>query len=159
MKVNSLEKKDVELLRKEVELLRKEKEFLEREIELLKGEKQPLQREVDKLSEKKDILNEYLKEMRESYRKIGLPISICNALPEEFKRPILIWFFDDAPEEFRRMSTCGGDEDWVALIPPHYINVYFSELSFLTEIIKDSGENIKSYDFYDGSIIQIQSHA
>jgi hypothetical protein len=31
--------------------------------------------------------------------------------------PILVWRFDDAPEEFRALSTHGGDEDWIAVFP------------------------------------------
>lgn len=32
--------------------------------------------------------------------------------------PIQIWRFDEAPEELRTLSSHGGDEDWLALIPP-----------------------------------------
>lgn len=31
---------------------------------------------------------------------------------------IRIWSWRDAPEELRALSPHGGDEDWVALIPP-----------------------------------------
>jgi len=31
---------------------------------------------------------------------------------------IRVWRFEDAPEELRALSTRGGDEDWLALIPP-----------------------------------------
>lgn len=34
--------------------------------------------------------------------------------------PILVWAFMDAPQELRALSTHGGDEDWVASIPPEY---------------------------------------
>lgn len=30
---------------------------------------------------------------------------------------ISIWRFDDAPIEMQRMSTNGGDEDWIILFP------------------------------------------
>lgn len=33
--------------------------------------------------------------------------------------PILVWPFDDAPPEYRALSTHGGDEDWVAFVPEH----------------------------------------
>lgn len=32
--------------------------------------------------------------------------------------PILVWRFQEAPEEYRKLSPHGGDEDWLALIPP-----------------------------------------
>lgn len=31
--------------------------------------------------------------------------------------PILVYRFDDAPEEYRKMSEHGGDEDWLAIVP------------------------------------------
>lgn len=37
---------------------------------------------------------------------------------------IRIWRFEDAPEELRYLSTNGGDEDWVALIPPKLVDSY-----------------------------------
>ncbi len=46
-------------------------------------------------------------------------------------KTISVWDFHDAPEEFRRMSTHGGDEDGVALIPaavtePHWLERLWS---------------------------------
>lgn len=38
-----------------------------------------------------------------------------NRVPE----PILVHAFHQAPEELRRLSGHGGDEDWLAEIPPH----------------------------------------
>lgn len=34
--------------------------------------------------------------------------------------PILVYRFQDAPEELRRLSTNGGDEDWIAVVPPGF---------------------------------------
>jgi len=34
--------------------------------------------------------------------------------------PILVWRFEDAPETLRKLSTHGGDEDWLILFPPGY---------------------------------------
>ncbi len=31
--------------------------------------------------------------------------------------PIYLWPFHDAPIEYRKLSTCGGDEDWLAFVP------------------------------------------
>lgn len=39
-------------------------------------------------------------------------------------RPILVWPFHDAPEKLRDLSTNGGDEDWIAVIPPHFSDRY-----------------------------------
>lgn len=40
--------------------------------------------------------------------------------------PIKVWKFQDAPEELRNLSTHGGDEDWLAIIPPQMTNKYIS---------------------------------
>lgn len=37
---------------------------------------------------------------------------------------IRVWRFEDAPEELKELSKHGGDEDWLALIPPKYANEY-----------------------------------
>ena len=34
--------------------------------------------------------------------------------------PISLWRFDEAPEELRDLSTFGGDEDWLAELPPSF---------------------------------------
>lgn len=31
---------------------------------------------------------------------------------------IRVWRWEDAPEELKALSCHGGDEDWIALIPP-----------------------------------------
>jgi len=36
---------------------------------------------------------------------------------EMWGEPIRIWPFRDAPEEFKRLSDNGGDEDWLAFVP------------------------------------------
>lgn len=37
---------------------------------------------------------------------------------------IRVWEFHDAPEELRELSGHGGDEDWLALIPPKLAGDY-----------------------------------
>lgn len=43
---------------------------------------------------------------------------------------IRIWRWEDSPEELKALSNHGGDEDWVALIPPKLVNEY---IGFLEE--------------------------
>lgn len=33
------------------------------------------------------------------------------------KEPIRVWKFEDAPKEYKDLSTNGGDEDWVVFVP------------------------------------------
>jgi len=37
--------------------------------------------------------------------------------------PIKVWPFEDAPEEYRKLSEHGGDEDWLALVPARYLTL------------------------------------
>ena len=32
-------------------------------------------------------------------------------------KPIKVWRFYDAPKKYQKLSTHGGDEDWLAFIP------------------------------------------
>jgi len=34
---------------------------------------------------------------------------------------IQVWAFSQAPECLQKLSTNGGDEDWIALIPPSHL--------------------------------------
>lgn len=36
------------------------------------------------------------------------------------KRLIRVYAFSDAPKRFQILSGHGGDEDWLAILPPHY---------------------------------------
>lgn len=40
------------------------------------------------------------------------------------KDPIIVWSFYDAPEALRNVSGHGGDEDWLAEVPPHLKDDY-----------------------------------
>jgi hypothetical protein len=52
-----------------------------------------------------------------------------NLTPLHFERhselrrdAITVWRFPDAPEEFRKLSPHGGDEDWLAFVPAELVN-------------------------------------
>jgi hypothetical protein len=42
--------------------------------------------------------------------------------PFEEREPMLVWRFENAPTELQAISDHGGDEDWIAVIPPHLAN-------------------------------------
>lgn len=42
------------------------------------------------------------------------------------KNPILVWRFEDAPEQYQKLSPHGGDEDWIAVIPPDVTDAYIA---------------------------------
>jgi len=37
-------------------------------------------------------------------------------------RPVMVWNWDEAPDEFRACSSHGGDEDFVIVVPLEYID-------------------------------------
>ncbi len=70
--------------------------------------------------------------------------------------PIKVWEWDDAPEEFKALSPHGGDEDWVALVPPHLAQRCISWL--------ESGSSfgccdVSEHPLPDGSVVKIGAHA
>ena len=46
-----------------------------------------------------------------------LPSWLPNS-PEERKEPVTVWRFDYAPTAIQEAASQGGDEDWIAEIPP-----------------------------------------
>jgi hypothetical protein len=44
------------------------------------------------------------------------------------KPPIQIWKFEDAPKELQALSTNGGDEDWLAIVPDYLTDEYIGWL-------------------------------
>lgn len=38
---------------------------------------------------------------------------------------ITVWRFGDAPADLQALSTHGGDEDWIALVPKAYAQRYY----------------------------------
>lgn len=80
------------------------------------------------------------------------PIIGLNA---KFMEPILVWEYYEAPEELQ-ISTNGGDEDWIAEVPPSY--------KYTPSWIESSPFGICCTDRYDhptkeGWTIFIGSHA
>ena len=69
---------------------------------------------------------------------------------------IKIWRWQDAPEELKALSDHGGDEDWVALIPPELKDTY---IGFLEEGTSFGCCDVKEYLLLDGHILKIGAHA
>ena len=73
--------------------------------------------------------------------------------------PIRIWKFYDAPKEFQEMSINGGDEDYLAIIPPNYTTEYFPFLEGNTFGCCSVDEIKIETGLYRGYIILIGVHA
>jgi hypothetical protein len=70
--------------------------------------------------------------------------------------PMKLWRFEDAPPFFKHLSTNGGDEDWVLLVPPGV------DVPFWVEINGAGHFGACCTDRYvmaDGSEVFIGSHA
>lgn len=68
---------------------------------------------------------------------------------------IQVWPWEDAPEEFRRLSQNGGDEDWVAFVPHKYKDM---PLPWLENNGFDSCYAPQVLDVRDG-VVYIGAHA
>ena len=71
---------------------------------------------------------------------------------------IRIWKFDDAPEELQALSRNGGDEDWVALIPPKLVDEW---IPFLEQGTSFGCCSVREYEHPElpGYKVRIGSHA
>ena len=68
---------------------------------------------------------------------------------------ISIYRFKDAPQQWRDLSTNGGDEDWLAFVPDSLKSEY---MPFLEEGSGRFGNIVDSYDVA-GGVVLISSHA
>lgn len=66
---------------------------------------------------------------------------------------ILVYRWKDAPQQWKDLSTNGGDEDWLAFVPKQLESEY---MPFLEE--GRFGNLVDSYDV-DGGVVLISSHA
>lgn len=71
-------------------------------------------------------------------------------------RPIEIWRFYDAPKELQALSPHGGDEDWLALIPPHYAGEW---MPWMDEGSSFGVCDVSEHHLPDGSLVKIGAHA
>lgn len=69
--------------------------------------------------------------------------------------PILVWRFDDAPEEYQRLSVHGGDEDWLAVLPLPLADAWIGWLESGPFGIYD----ISRHRLDDGRVVCIGAHA
>lgn len=44
-----------------------------------------------------------------------------TASQDEARLPIAVWRFEDAPVFLQDLSTNGGDEDWLAVVPDYLV--------------------------------------
>ncbi len=81
--------------------------------------------------------------------------NIIRGNPVFMERVIMVWRFKDAPEVLRKLSTSGGHEDWLALVPECMRGEYISWLEGLPFGICD----IQRAKLPDGRTVFIGTHA
>lgn len=67
---------------------------------------------------------------------------------------IYVWRFCDAPTEYKSLSPHGGDEDWVALVPPGMMTPSWMESGTRFGVC-----DIEEINMEDGSTLVIGAHA
>lgn len=70
---------------------------------------------------------------------------------------IKIWAFHDAPAEYRALSSHGGDEDYLALIPKEWIET--QPIPVWLEYGSFGVCDISHHELSDGSVVCIGAHA
>ena len=86
---------------------------------------------------------------RSILKKLGIEIRRVD-----IRMPILVWPFDQAPEELKALSTHGGDEDWIALVPQGYANLY---TPFLEEPVFGC-YSVSEHKLKTGDVVKIGAH-
>lgn len=69
---------------------------------------------------------------------------------------ILVWRWDDAPEELRELSYHGGDEDWVALFPNEDIA---DDATWSESYTRFGCCEVSEHLLPDGRVVRIGAHA
>lgn len=70
-------------------------------------------------------------------------------------RCIQVWRFDDAPPDLRALSDHGGDEDWLALIPPALADEWIGWIEGMAFGCCETS----THPLPDGSVVRIGAHA
>jgi hypothetical protein len=71
-------------------------------------------------------------------------------------KAIQVWTFKDAPPEFQALSPHGGDEDWVALVPPCFSGQWIGWLESGTSF---GCCDVSQHPLQDGSVVHIGAHS
>jgi hypothetical protein len=71
---------------------------------------------------------------------------------------IAVWRFEDAPKELQALSPHGGDEDWVAVVPPHLAQEFIGWMQLGTRFgVFDMSEH--PHPTIPGAVVRIGCHS
>lgn len=71
---------------------------------------------------------------------------------------IRVWEFHDAPEELRKLSTNGGDEDWLVLIPAS-LKEKILQYGTPSWIERMGACDVDQHDLENGDVVFIGAHS
>lgn len=74
----------------------------------------------------------------------------------ELARHIKIWRFHEAPVELKELSSHGGDEDWLVMIPPDWGD---EPPAFLEQSRSFGPCDVSEHQHWSGATILIAAHA
>lgn len=74
-----------------------------------------------------------------------------------FDKHIQIWAWEDAPPILKKLSDNGGDEDWLAIVPPHLAEqcIQWLEVPSFGCCCVDEYE----HPWLDGYVVRVGCHA
>jgi hypothetical protein len=70
---------------------------------------------------------------------------------------IRVYSFREAPNDLRALSPHGGDEDWLAVVPPDYSKRHY--ISWLQPGSPFGVCNVSEHELIDGTFVYIGAHA
>lgn len=76
------------------------------------------------------------------------------ALQTRDPKAVTVWRFDEAPIELRSLSTHGGDEDWLAILPPGQTAPLWAAPGSQFGVC-----DVSEHELLDGSTVLIGAHA
>lgn len=79
-------------------------------------------------------------------------------MPKDILNFIRVWKFEDAPAELQALSQNGGDEDWIAVIPPNLAKCWIGWLDEGSSFGCFCVDEFK-HPFLEGFIVKIGCHA
>jgi hypothetical protein len=76
-------------------------------------------------------------------------------------KTIRVWRFEDAPPEYQKLSTHGGDEDWVAHIPVGVMNSCYGYIGWCEPQMNGSFgcSDISQHILPNGDVVRIGAHS
>ena len=69
---------------------------------------------------------------------------------------IVVFAFDQAPRALRALSNHGGDEDWLAIVPPRFRGQY---IGWLQEGSSFGCCSVSEHELPSGHVVHIGAHA